>query len=56
MTPIDHYNFILTFDLYFHTTFCGAECGFQAICDRIDNLKFSAIGGAFWNIDEINRV
>lgn len=26
---------------------------FQAIRNRIDNLKFSAIGGAFWNIDEL---
>jgi len=26
---------------------------FQAVRDRIDNLKFSAIGGAFWNIEEL---
>ncbi|MGD1808692.1 ABC transporter substrate-binding protein [Dapis sp. BLCC M126] len=26
---------------------------FQAVRDRINNLKFSAIGGAFWNIDEL---
>ncbi|NEP87584.1 MAG: ABC transporter substrate-binding protein [Okeania sp. SIO2C2] len=25
----------------------------QAVRDRIENLKFSAIGGAFWNIDEL---
>ena len=27
---------------------------FQAARDRIQNLKFSALGGAFWNIDELS--
>ena len=25
----------------------------QAVRDRVENTKFSALGGAFWNIDEL---
>lgn len=26
---------------------------FQAVSDRVKNIKFSALGGAFWNLDEL---
>ena len=26
---------------------------FQAVRDRVENIKFSALGGAFWNIDKL---
>ena len=26
----------------------------KAVRDRVENIKFSALGGAFWNIDELN--
>ena len=27
---------------------------FQAVRDRVQNIKFSALGGAFWNLYELN--
>ena len=30
-----------------------SKLSFQAVRDRVENLKFSALGGAFWNLYEL---